>query len=777
MVAPPRSRKEAIRVLRLVLEEEADSSAGCIHGHDYRHHIKLRFGLDVLDAFLTYMGSSLRRFVDKYGHHEGVIFVDDGGAGEIRLAPSRRERRSSVAASVALGRRLRSSTDEEPVSPASAGGARGGAGGPAKKPTATETVPIVTTTLNEWDHDDESDSDDHDDSDDDVSDNDLDAGADFVVVDDSDAHAARTPASPDTWSTRQERASIKLSTKVARLFGPRPRESAADSAPIVSDQHRDEASSSGLLGHAYIDPDTDDHDKTLPVYLNTNAPFTALVIGEQGAGKSHTLNVILENSLMPMPLPVADGAGPMISLSTPMAGLMFHYDQSDGNFCEATGLVQLHKYLQSAMERATADGARTALPTTPKVVILVSPTNFRRRRTFYNGVTSGGAEPGRDDPFEVRPLLFRWSDLHASQLKKLMHVEDDGAQLYIAAMLGILRRYERDGRLPAFDAFKAEALAACSSPGQSGPLEMRLDLLDQLIAESAINKGDAAVRDEHLPLSDLVKPGTLVIADLTDPMMSRLDADGAFHVLLEQFRNLNGLNCGKIVVCDEAHKYLSKKGDGLASALVERLRLMRHEGMRVVVSTQSPTMLPSELIELTTITVMHRFHSFEWWRTLASKLAIDDGWFDRVSTLDRGLAVVFAKRARITTDSGSGGHGKLLGDVFAMQVRERITRDKGRSRMNRRRCARAPTGAATAAHAAADDGEEEKSPAPVTDGTADVSHAGVADATAAPHDADAAAAAAAVADTADAAEYVRTHPLPPPADPSAYVQRSSDDSP
>ena len=47
-------------------------------------------------------------------------------------------------------------------------------------------------------------------------------------------------------------------------------------------------------------------------------------------------------------------------------------------------------------------------------------------------------------------------------------------------------------------------------------------------------------------------------------------------------------------------------GDGLSEAIVNIARLMRHDGMRLAVSTQSPAALAPELLELVTVAVLHR---------------------------------------------------------------------------------------------------------------------------------------------------------------------------
>ena len=49
---------------------------------------------------------------------------------------------------------------------------------------------------------------------------------------------------------------------------------------------------------------------------------------------------------------------------------------------------------------------------------------------------------------------------------------------------------------------------------------------------------------------------------MTDPMLAPAEANGVFQVLLEQFRQKK-TDCGKVVVCDEAHKYFDGKSKRL----------------------------------------------------------------------------------------------------------------------------------------------------------------------------------------------------------------------
>ena len=137
------------------------------------------------------------------------------------------------------------------------------------------------------------------------------------------------------------------------------------------------------------------------------------------------------------------------------------------------------------------------------------------------------------------------------------------------------------------------------------------------------------------------------------------------------------MDCGKVVVCDEAHKHFDGKAkDGLAGAVVDTVRLMRHEGIRVVISTQSPLTMPTELLELSTLAIFHSFHSSDWYKYLAAKLPLPEGGFDCVRRLQPGEALVFAAR----TDFDQQGF--LNKDTFVMKIRPRLTEDRGVSRQN-----------------------------------------------------------------------------------------------
>ena len=164
-------------------------------------------------------------------------------------------------------------------------------------------------------------------------------------------------------------------------------------------------------------------------------------------------------------------------------------------------------------------------------------------------------------------------------------------------------------------------------------------------------------------------------------LLSKDEACGIFQVLTEQYRAIPSIKLGgKLLVLDEAHKYMeSKQSSGLSSAIVDCARLMRHDGMRLVVSTQSPLSLAPELFELCSMALLHRFFSQDWLDFLCKKLPISRHLGEVISKLESGQALVFSAKHCLSPVGLVEGHGNL----YSVAIRNRLTSDRGASRTNR----------------------------------------------------------------------------------------------
>lgn len=131
----------------------------------------------------------------------------------------------------------------------------------------------------------------------------------------------------------------------------------------------------------------------------------------------------------------------------------------------------------------------------------------------------------------------------------------------------------------------------------------------------------------------------------------------------------------------------------LTESLLSAIRLQRHLGTRIFISTQEPTISP-KLLDLCSVTIVHRFTSPEWLRCLRAHLAaLDDATASGKAELKRilheivqlrvGEALMFAPSASIDGEDADGKYQiKRLGmDYLRVQVRSRVTKDGGKTQM------------------------------------------------------------------------------------------------
>ena len=125
--------------------------------------------------------------------------------------------------------------------------------------------------------------------------------------------------------------------------------------------------------------------------------------------------------------------------------------------------------------------------------------------------------------------------------------------------------------------------------------------------------------------------------------------------------------------------------------LLQVIRQQRHLATRVVISTQEPTISP-RLLDLCTVTIVHRFTSPEWFRTLCEHLAgistLDEvgvarrrnarGIFTEIVELEPGEALMFCPSAMLELVDGEAPR-KLGMEWLKVRIRRRLTKDGGKS--------------------------------------------------------------------------------------------------
>jgi DNA helicase HerA-like ATPase len=152
--------------------------------------------------------------------------------------------------------------------------------------------------------------------------------------------------------------------------------------------------------------------------------------------------------------------------------------------------------------------------------------------------------------------------------------------------------------------------------------------------------------DDSRRLGELLRPGRTVIVDLRDEWIEKDEALGLFVVMLRIFAasRFEGREFNKLVVFDEAHKYISESD--LISQVVETIREMRHQATSVIIASQDPLSVPRAIIELTSILILHRMTSPQWLKHLRGAIvSLSDVPDAAVTSLLPGEALVWAQRS------------------------------------------------------------------------------------------------------------------------------------
>ncbi|KAF2023671.1 hypothetical protein EK21DRAFT_80342 [Setomelanomma holmii] len=415
-------------------------------------------------------------------------------------------------------------------------------------------------------------------------------------------------------------------------------------APLLSQslvmQHaRDLVPQFGFLGSIHAE------DSEMKIFQNTNVPFSTFICGVQGSGKSHTTACMLENALIATPH--------LGRLQAPVSALVFSY----GEFSNGGSGFDVSEAAYLAAANASVSTHRVK-----KVTVLTSPSNPAIAK-FYRAI------PG----VEVIPFKLKARTLDIGTLLTLMAVnEKSEVPLYMAKVESILRTIATESEDGLFDynLFKERLTMEYFDPKQTAMLQMRLGLLESFLDTTNL-----------LP-EPKYRPGEITIIDLSDPFVTPNTACILFKLGMERF--MQSRVQGKMVVLDEAHKYmLNTPGSKILNDyLVTLIRLQRHKGARVIISTQEPT-VSTNLIALCSVTVIHCFTSPAWYAALKKHIsAMDDDrqMMHQIEGLETGEALVYSPNA-VLSKNDDGSLEKATGRLLRLDIRKRITRDGGESIM------------------------------------------------------------------------------------------------
>ncbi len=365
------------------------------------------------------------------------------------------------------------------------------------------------------------------------------------------------------------------------------------------------------------------------IALDLNQTHTISLFGVQGSGKSYTLGSIIEMACMPIPnINVLPG---------PLATVVFHYSPTQDYKPEFTSMAYPNTDAGQVAQLRERYGAEAR--GLEDMVLLVPAAKLAERRQEYPDL-------------EVLPLTFAASELKAVHWKFLMGAVGSSS-MYIRQIHLIMKKL-RD-RLT-LEGLREEVEQAAMSDHLKDLARMRLVFASEYI-------------DDSRRLSDIIRPGRLIIVDIRDEFIEKDEALGLFVVLLQIFSEATyqGKMFNKLVVFDEAHKYIESQD--LVSGLIEVVREMRHKGTSILVASQDPPSVPISLIELSSQIILHRSNSPAWLKHIQkANSALNNLTPEKMSHLGAGEAYIWSARA---TDEG------FTRGAVKIRCRPRVTRHGG----------------------------------------------------------------------------------------------------
>ena len=248
------------------------------------------------------------------------------------------------------------------------------------------------------------------------------------------------------------------------------------------------------------------------------------------------------------------------------------------------------------------------------------------------------------------PLKFASRELRAEHWRFLMGAVGNQST-YIRQLQRIMKAHRNDLRL---DVIRDGVIESGLTDALKQLAQQRLDLAEEYIDDSA-------------SIKDVVRPGRMIIVDLRDEFIEKDEALGLFVVLMQLFADAQRERFNKLVVFDEAHKYIDSPD--LVDGLVSSVREMRHKGMSVLVASQDPPSVPIKLIELSDVVILHKFNSPAWLRHMQkATVSLADLTPAKMSSLAPGEAYVWSSKS---TDAD------FTRGAVRMKLRPRMTRHGG----------------------------------------------------------------------------------------------------
>ena len=444
-----------------------------------------------------------------------------------------------------------------------------------------------------------------------------------------------TPAPVEVESTNSSMPNTEVETKEPDVVEvQQPQDEPSDKVAAVDPNYAQPTydimigKSSGSEQFGIIGESINGHRKIAIDLSETN---TISLFGVQGGGKSYTIGTVTEMTLKQF--------SKINLLPAPMASVIFHYSESMDYAPEFTSMIYSNDEAGQLKKLKEVYGAE---PDNIEDVIMLCPIDkVEERREEYPSI-------------EIHPIAFHSTDLNVQDWMFLLKAVGNEST-YINQLRAIMRANRKNLNINGLK--QSVDASPLLSTSQKALAQQRLAFAEEYI-------------DDSRKLGTLLRPGRLIIVDLRDEFIDKDDALGLFVIMLNIFagvKEYEGTRFNKFIVFDEAHKYMDNKD--LTSTIVTAIREMRHKGVSMMIASQDPMSLPTEIIELSSVMLLHKFNSPQWVKHVQKSITqLQTLSSSDMATLVPGEAYLWATKS---TDKG------VTTRPMKINTRPRVTKHGG----------------------------------------------------------------------------------------------------
>lgn len=368
------------------------------------------------------------------------------------------------------------------------------------------------------------------------------------------------------------------------LAAPAPEASVQSAGTLLDNTSRAESPQCGLMlgGSARVSPQFAVVGRVVSdggalAGLDFSSGNAISIFGVHDSGSDGSFAAIVESALQPA-----------CAQSAPLAGVVFCFSP------DPDSVPPFASMLSPNADAAQVSRLRTEFSMEPvglSDVVLLTPKNLvESRRGDYPGL-------------EVRPLAFASKELGVEDWMWILGAKGPDSA-YAKQARQVLKACRRNMTLAEIE--KAVEADASIAQAHKSALMQRLDSVADYVDDSA-------------PVSDALRPGRLVVVDLCDEFIDESDVLSLFVAMTGVFSRVNpSERINKLMAFAEANKYMSCPD--LAPAWAAAVDDVRRKGVSVLISSHSPASLPTAVVEVSSVVVLHRLIQPSWLEALQTAL-------------------------------------------------------------------------------------------------------------------------------------------------------------